>query len=233
MNESNKKYYCFIRLYQTEYRTMLAPGAVLAKVNKLITIKSKNNKQYTHAAINYQLNDNFVGINMSLSGDDVRIENLRTMDNEKNAPQDRKTSTFDVFYLKLTKEEYDLLKSTLIKVKINKNIKYNFLHLLVVSKDSILKKIGTFFSTSKESNDVIDINNMAVICSTFVAWVLSKISRKYNEYFRMNDIDIYSVTPNDLTYLPGAVYMYGGYWKEYATLTRKYIAEHKEFEQFI
>lgn len=232
MSEAGKKYYCFIRLYQTEYKKSFYPGAILATINKAIATPGKNDKMYTHAAMNFQLNDNFVGLNMSFNNNDVQVETLRTMHTGPDKAQDRETSKFDMFYLELSKDEYNSLKKTLIKVKTDKNIKYDFLRLLVISKDIMLKKIGNLLSFSKEA-DVIDTSGMSLVCSTFVAWVLSKICRKCNEYFKMKDINVYSVTPNDLTYLPGVVYMYGGYWKEYATLTRKYIAEHKEFEQFI
>lgn len=233
MDKQEQHYYCFIRLYQTEYKKMLTPGNILATVNKAISDPGKNKKKYTHAALNYQLNDNFVGLNMGGGQEDIRVETLRTMATATDHPQDRENSRFDMFYLKLKKEEYESLKKNLVKIKYSNTIAYDFKTLLFMSKDLILDKIKNKLRLSKEDAEDLSTNQISLVCSTFVAWVLSKVSDKYAKYFQMQDKDLYRVTPNDLTYMPGMKYMYGGKWKEYSTLTRKYVTEHPEFKDYL
>lgn len=227
------KHYCFIRLYQTEYKRFLTTGNILATVNKFISNPGKNKKKYTHAALNYQLNDNFVGLNMGGGQEDIRVETLRTMATAPNHPQDRDNSKFDMFCLRLTSEEYADLKRNLIKIKYNNNIVYDFKDLIFMSKDLILEKIKNKLSIGKEEKEDLSTTQMALVCSTFVAWILSKVSKKYATYFQMQNKSIYHITPNDLTYMPGMKYMYGGGWKEYSTLTRKYVNEHPEFKEYL
>lgn len=227
-------YYCFIRLYQTEYKKALTTGSLLARINKIISDPAKNRKKYTHAAMNYQLNDNFVGLNLGVKGmNDIRVETLRTMATDPYHPQDRDKSRFDMFCCKLTKNEYLELKKQLMKIKISNKISYDFMDLLYLSKDIIVEKIKRKLGLSKESASAQDLSQteMALICSTFVAWILSKVSKKYEKYF--SNKNIYKISPNDLTYMPGIKYIYGGYWKEYSMLTRKFVEEHEEFKKFL
>ena len=227
-------YYCFIRLYQTEYKKVFTTGSMLARINKLISDPAKNRKKYTHAAMNYQLNDNFIGLNLGVNGmNDIRVETLRTMATDPNHPQDRNRSRFDMFCVKLNKEEYLELKKQLMKIKISNKISYDFMDLIWISKDIMVEKIKRKLGLSKESKNTDDLSQteMALVCSTFVAWVLSKVSKKYEKYF--SNKNIYKISPNDLTYMPGVKYMYGGYWKEYSMLTRKFVEEHEEFKKFL
>ena len=229
--------YCFIRLYQTVYKKNLSAGGVLKAVNEFISPEGKNHKKYTHAALNYKLNDNFIGLNFDGStNNDVKVENLKTEATSYESPKDRSKSKFDVFALKLTSQEYDALQKSLNVIRTNNKFKYDFKRLLQISGIIIFNKIKDKIFGKESSDDIrVDLtqSNESLVCSTFVAYVLSQISPRYADYFKKKDINIHSITPNDLTFLPGIQYMYGGYWSEYNIKTRDFIRKKPEFQKYL
>ena len=226
-------YYCFIRLYQTAYKSIFSIGGMVKEVNKIVTKEALNGKKYTHSAINYQLNDNFIGLNIRAGeNNDIKIESLRTMANEEDSFQDKSNSKFDMYYIKLTKKEYDSLKKTLSGIKLDNNFKYDYLRLLTIAGENIVNKIKRFLFSKEDSNSVL-LEDIQLVCSTFVSYILNKVSSRFEKYFNKTKTSIKSYTPNDLTYLPTMTYMYGGYWKEYASKTREYLKDHPEFDKYM
>lgn len=239
-NEDEATEYCFIRLYQTEYKKPLSFGNIVKTVNLALIKPGKNDKKYTHAAINFQLNDNFVGVNFETEGNAIKIEHLRTLGREKDTAQDRDKSKFDVFCLKLTKSEYEYLKKNLSNLKKENKLKYSFFRLLVISTKSLFSKIKKkLFDLSNEEKieevkgeDLTQVEK-SLICSTFVAFVLSQTSKTYRDYFDMTDKFLKTITPNDLTWIPGIEFMFGGKWSEYSTKVRNYTNERTEFKKYV
>lgn len=236
--EEKDTHYCFIRLYQTEYKKTLSFGNLTKTVNSLLTDTAKNNKRYTHAAINFQLNDNFVGVNFGQQGSAIKIEHLKTLGTEEGTPQDRENSKFDVYCLKLTKSEYEYLKKNLSNLKKNNKFKYSFFVLLTLSVDLLFGTIkNKLFSISKEDSvevkEDLTQSEQGLICSTFVAFVLSKTSEIYKKYFGMTDKYLTKVTPNDLTYIPGIEFMFGGKWSEYRKKVNNFVNDNKEFKEYL
>ena len=228
-------HYCFIRLYQTEYKSVFSIGGLTKEVNSAVTRAAQNGLRYTHAAMNYQLNDNFIGMNFSENkNNDIVIEHLRTMDKGKPY-QDKSISRFDVFYIKLTKEEYIALKKKLISVKTDSKFKYDYLRLLMLVGDQLYNRIKRFLfsAESEEVTEHVDIKDIMLVCSTFVSYILSNVSKRFDDFFKKSKYSLHSYTPNELTYLPGITHMYGGYWKEYASKTREYLRDHPEFEEYM
>ena len=231
--------YCFIRLYQTEYHRKLSFGNIVKTVNEYIVKPGNNDKKYTHAAINYQLNDNFVGVNFGNGNSAIKIEHLRTLGSEKDSPQDRKNSKFDVFCLKLTKDEYKYLKKNLSNLKIDSKFSYSFLRLLAISLSLLLNKakqrIANIIGEDANSVRMTNLSEVekSLICSTFVAYVLSQTSPIYKDYFDFTDKLLKRVTPNDLTFIPGIEFMFGGKWTEYNTKAKQYISQHPEFKKYL
>lgn len=216
---------------------MLTTGNIVKTINEAITNPAKNNKKYTHSAINYQLNDNFIGLNFRTNeNNDVKIETLRTMANDENSDQDKKNSKFDIYCLELENNEYDLLKKNLSNIKVMNKFTYDYKALISISKDIILQKLKNKLFNSNESATPLTVDlsqsEKSLICSTFVAYILSKISNKYSSYFNIENKILYTVTPNDLTFIPGITYLYGGYWKEYATKTREFVNSHPEMKRY-
>ena len=228
--------WCFIRLYQTVYKKTLSAGGILKTVNEFISPEGKNHKKYTHAALNYKLNDNFIGLNFDgSSNNDVKVENMRTEATGYESPKDRTKSKFDIFAIKLTPKEYEDLKKNLNAIRTTNKFKYDFKRLLQISGIIIFRKIKDKLF-SRESSDEIPIDlrqtNESLVCSTFVAYILSQISPRYSEYFKTKDISIHSITPNDLTFLPGIKYMYGGTWPEYAVKTRDFVKKNPQYQKY-
>lgn len=241
-NDINKKElkteYCFIRLYATKYK-----GVTLSQFvrigNDLFTAKSKKGERYTHAALNYKLNDNFVGLNLDDDPNDVKIENLRTTAVEAGDVKDRKTSTFAVYSLRLTEKEWKLLKVNLNKIKTDNNFKYDMKQLVNTAFRSTKNRIKNVILGHENFNeveeDIVDLtkSKKALVCSSFVAYVLQQISHSIKNWMLKHKKSVHDFSPNALTYLPGCKYMYGGFWTEYAKKTKEYVEKHPEFKKYL
>ena len=231
--------YCFIRLYQTHYKNAFSAGGLLKAANEFISPEGANKKKYTHAAMNYKLNDNFIGLNFDgNSNNDVKIENMRTEAVSYESPKDRKKSQFDIFAVKLTQKEYENLRKNLNYIKTSNKFVYDFKRLLHISGIILFRRIKEFlFDRKKSSKEALDVDlrvaNESLVCSTFVAFVLTQISPRYAEYFKKQNLSVHSITPNDLTFLPGIIYMYGGTWPEYSIKTRDYIRKNPQFQKYL
>lgn len=234
-----KTEYCFIRLYSTKYKG-LCFSDLLRIGNELFTSKSKQGKRYTHAALNYKLNDNFVGLNIDDNPNDVKVENLRTTATiDAGDPKDRKNSTFDIFSLRLTESEYKLLKVNLNKVKTDNQFKYSIKKLINTAfrsgKVKVKRAVLGHEGYQDDEEDIIDLtkSKKALVCSSFVAYVLQSVSPSIKNYMEKHKKTVHDFSPNALTYLPGCKYMYGGYWTEYGKKTKEYVDKHPEFKKYI
>ena len=242
LEDKNKKElkteYCFIRLYSTRYKG-LCFSDLLRIGNELLTEASKSGKRYTHAAMNYKLNDNFVGLNIDDNPNDVKVENLRTTATiDAGDPKDRKNSTFDVFYLRLTESEYKLLKVNLNKIKTDNKFKYDIKKLISVAfrtSRQKLKKAVLGHESDDSNDDIVDLtkSKKALVCSSFVAYVLQQTSDSIKDWMEKYKKTVHDFSPNALTYLPGCKHMYGGYWPEYGKKTKEYVEKHPEFKKYL
>lgn len=235
-----KTEYCFIRLYSTKY-TKLCISDLLRIGNELLTEKSKHKgKRYTHAAINYKLNDNFVGLNIDDNPNDVKVENLKTTANiDSGDPKDKRNSTFDVFSVRLTESEYRTLKTNLNNIKTDNKFKYAIKKLVSVAfsqtKTRLKKTVLGHEDDDTREEDIVDLtkSEKSLVCSSFVAYVLKSISPSIRNWMEKNKKTEHDFTPNGLTYIPGCKFMFGGSWIEYSKKTREFVNEHPEFKKYL
>lgn len=242
-NYTVNKEWCFIRLYTTEYnKDRFHPAKILRVGNKLISDKSSNGKFYTHAAMNYNLSDNFIGLNlMKDDPNSVQVEIIKTWrkDDER---YERQYSMFDVFAIPLYKHERELLKFHLSKIVTNNHFKYDIKTLLLTTILICKKKAQALMSFTKEDiNDIIGEDGdsflseikKGMVCSTFVAFLLKNTSSEFAKWIRETNRNEYSFAPNTLTHIPNIKYLFGGTWNEYSRALTNFIKKNPEFAKYV
>ena len=245
--------YCFIRCYQsyyksTEYLQLIFKQAIKRITPRIHKHKELNDIYFTHVAINIGLSDKFIGLNPNLKGKNVRVESL-TNPLDKN---DVKTKYYgkSIYYVlayKLTDLEYDLLTNLLTDAVNNQNYIYDFRNLFRIALQRAKEEIGRFFNLFKKdknktnnktivesSNGLFLENEYAnmLVCSSFVAYLLSKTSEDFQSYLKNNRSSIYNFSPNDVANIQGTFILFGGNWKDYNKDLIQFLKSSSNYKEF-
>ena len=243
INSNDGLDYIFFRLYNSFYKPvqLVVRAPLKIAINTLIKAGKETGIHYTHAAINYTLNDNFIG----LSNDGEYKVKHEEIDNPK--PENStfiknvfpSQSIYTVIAIPVTAEEYNKIKLNLTIAINDKNIKYNTLYLFSILKahltnNKVISSEDTnIWKNLTTENKSIFSNEHEFVCSTFVAYILLKCSKRFETFFKKRDILTKYFTPSDLTRLPTAKLLYTGKWSNYKDDTRKYIARNGKFSKYL
>lgn len=238
-----KQKYCFIRLYSTIYKGGFSVGKVLKQGTKIFSEKLENGVLYTHAAINYKLTDDFIGLNLDPANpNDVKIEQLKSPDgdNYSNA-RDYQKSEFTVIAIPLEDEEYENLKEILSKIPHKNDFKYDIKTLLMTALLLSKRRVMRFFKRSNEDISPEDNEEIALlikntkrgfICSTFVAYILSIVSDSFKKYLTEKKKSVYEFSPNSIYNIPGMIVLFKGRWNRYIAEMEKFVRLNPAFKPY-
>lgn len=248
--------YCFIRCYQsyyksTEYLQLIFKQAIKRITPKIYRHKELNDIYFTHAAISIGLSDKFIGLNPNLKGKNVRVECLSNpLEKDDAKTKDYDKSVYYVLAYKLTDLEYELLTNILTDAVNNQNFIYDFGNLFKIAFQRAKEEIGRFFNffkkdenkTKNKSNTVpsdgLFLENTyanMLVCSSFVAYLLNKVSKDFQSYLKNNKSSILYFSPNDIANIPGTFVLFGGKWKDYNKDLIQFLkspSNHKEFFEY-
>lgn len=233
-----KKEWCFIRLYETQYKNKMSWGNFLKLSNLFFSDKAADGKKYTHANLNYRLTDNYYGLNIkSLDQENaLYIEAISEFEPDRIDPA---ASGYSVYGVKLTTLEYKNLKMQLEKMKDGNYYKYDILSLFQmagrITKNRIedMVKKGKIEKIILEGDD-IPLNKIkkGLVCSSFVAFCLKNISGDINKYFNDSKKSVYEFAPNTLTKLPNLTFLFDGKFNTYKQDVREFVKKFPEFAKY-
>lgn len=224
----NKTEFAFIRLYEYNFKKGANPfNHALKTTINFLSEEIKYKGDYSHAAMNYSLKDDFQGLYL-VPGEknDVKIEPIAHWP-EKDT-KDPKTSLYAVFSVPLTASNYRKLKSNMNRLQKDNNFRYDVLKIAYSAVYLSINKI------KKElfSNEDNKINTkMNLVCSTFVAYMLSQCSDEIKEYVNKKGLD--NITPKGLTFLPGVKLLFKGIWMNYEKDAKKFVEKNSQFKKYL
>lgn len=221
--------YIFIRNVKGVYKNKLSPTNILDKGIRLVDKRSKDKAFYNHSTINTTLNDNFVGLTLDNDKRSVKRESIvHTEFTKYTNGCDQNLSTYTIFAIPVTKNERQEIEKMLNNAINNPNINYSVITNFLIGLKLIHNKLHQ--DTSIESHQFNDTN---LVCSTFIAYILTKCSSKIKNIFDKKNIDYSRITPNGLTNaIPDCKKLFSGVWKDYDNDLQKYLKKHPELAKY-
>lgn len=242
--EDNCKY-IFIRLYDPVYTDNLP--AELLKKGQYITNVTKI--PAAHAAIGFDLSDNFYGL--TIGGDyDLKEE---ACSNPSTCPYmqtcDAKKSIHYTYAIKVSAEEYEAAKKKTLDYYESKEVKYALLHNFPVALYCIKKKINLpslpklplpeayreFLTSLKKTLRAFKgfREKDRFVCSTFCSYILISSVPRIALYFCERDFSYDYITPSELSMLPGMKLLFSGSWLDFKKDAENFAKENPEFKEYL
>lgn len=259
LNKEGKNKYAFLRFYTTIYKKeVFSAGKVLKIGTTHFSDPLASGKVYTHVAINYSLDDKFVGLNLDPKDpNDVKVEAISDPNYDRlNAKsRDKRASQFVVYALPITGKEHLRLKYILDRVSKENNLTYDIRSLVYTGMllmknrfknfmgfedyDQSLEKIAGVgddeYLTKLEMDEAerIAMKKNGFICSTFVMYVLKNCSDDILRWMDREKKDVYEFSPNTVAKIPYIFPLFGGSWVNYKRILNQFIQKNIEFKEYI
>lgn len=234
-----KPYYVFIRNIHGVYKNPLTLTNILDKGIKIADGNSeKDHKFYNHSTMSYKLNDGFAGLTMDSNECQVKEEYVTQPEKVRytsGCKSDK--SEYSVFAVEVSKSEYDEIVKMINNAISNINIKYSVITNFLIGIKLISNNIKEFFDSKFKkdnfSSESKHFDQNKLVCSTFVAYVLTKCCPFIKDYLAKQTFNWDTITPNKLiSELPKCKKLFGGTWDKYNENVKKYIEKHPEFKKY-
>ncbi len=230
-------YYIFIRLYYPHYKNTIG---LVHFFNKLIIWTDVNQNKFTHIAIGFDLNDNFIGLTThnKLNLEFEHCTNIST--NKYMKKCNPKTSYQTTYTIKVSKEEYEKAKQ-LTEFFVYSNTIYSMPQTIPIVFFELKRK----FFTEQENQKLKNINSkknkknkdedevpLEFVCSNFVAYILINSVDSIKVFFEENNLDYKYIIPSDIPYFPGTTKLFSSNWNNYTKAALAYVkSENNIFAQ--
>lgn len=230
--------YIFIRLYSPHYKNPLSAENTL---KNLIYLVDMHSKKFSHAAIGFDLNDNFLGLT-AVGKQDLKYEQCtQTKTNEFMRKCNPKKSYQTTYAIKVSSKEYEKAKH-LTQYFYNDRISYDVVKNVPIGFYEIKRK---FFSTN-ENKSLKQINQKMqkkypgndesvprkFVCSSFVSYILMNSVDSIKNFFEENKIDYEYIIPGDIPAFPGMTKLFSSNWNNYTKAALAYVkSENNIFAQ--
>ncbi len=225
--------FIFIRLYYPVYKN---PLCVENTLKNLIGFVDIHPTKFSHAAIGFDLNDNFIGLT-SAGERDLKIEQCtKISSNPYMAKCDSKRSIQTTYAIKVSSEEYNKAKE-IIQFFYNEKITYdvglNFAiglfelkrKFFTSNQNQQLEKIGTAKAVTEQDN----IIKNKFVCSSLVSYVLINSVDSIKTFFEENKLDYNLIIPGDIPSFPGAKKLFSSSWKSYTKAALAYVKSENNY----
>ena len=237
--------YIFIRLYDPVYTANLP--AELLKKGQYITNTTKI--PAAHAAIGFDLSDNFYGL--TIGGDyDIKKEQCSNPDSCAYMQTcDPKKSFHYTYAIKVTAQEYEAAKKKTLGYYETKEVKYAVLHNFPVALYCIKKKMNIpslpklplpdeyreFLTSLKKTLRAFKgfKEKDRFVCSTFCSYILISCVPRIALYFCERDFSYDYITPSELSMLPGMKLLFSGNWLDFKKDAESFTKENPEFIEYL
>lgn len=237
--------YIFIRLYDPVYNGNLP--AELLKKGQYITNVTKI--PAAHAAIGFDLTDNFYGL--TIGGDyDLKIEHCCNIDTCAYMKSCNPEKSFQYTYaIKVSAEEYEAAKKKTLGYYESNEVKYAVLHNFPVAIYCIKKKLNIpslpkvpipeahreFLSSLKKTLRAFKgfREKDRFVCSTFCSYILLSSVPRIALYFCERDFSYDYTTPSELSMLPGMKLLFSGNWLNFNKDAETFAKENPEFKKYL
>lgn len=244
LDESKSKY-IFIRLYDPVYKSNL-PAELLKKgqyITNLTQIPA------AHAAIGFDLTDNFYGL--TIGGDyDFKIEQCSSPENcPYMSTCDAEKSYHYTYAIKVNENEYEAAKQLVQRYYDSREVKYAVFHNFPVALYCIRKKINLpelpklplpaayreFYTNLKKTLRAVKQQKEKdrFVCSTFCCYILISSVPRIALYFCERNLNYDYITPSELSMLPGMKLLFSGNWLDFKKDAEKFVKENKEFASYL
>lgn len=234
------KYYIFMRLYDAVYKK----NGATAQLDKLIKgVDFDTNKDnvgaFNHAACSWKLTDDFIGLTSNQKGEKfaLKYESCENTSNNRYMDTvDTAKAKFAVYSLEVNKEEYENVKNFLTRELSDKKLKYGTMSLLKFAVDKVARKMTKrkMFANERnnpDDNDALVGKREQLVCSSFVAYALYR-NTHYKDVFERYKVNYTLLSPNDLTRIRGAKFLFSGTFNNYTKTCENFISKHPEFAKF-
>ncbi|MCR4631177.1 MAG: hypothetical protein K5786_06055 [Treponema sp.] len=235
--------YLFFRLYNPEYSNPLYVANLLKAG---IEITDLNEEKVSHSAINFYLDDNFLGL--SLGGDLQLIsESCTNIKGHKYMGKcNIHTSTQMTYALPVTEEEYQNAKEFVEMYSMSPEVKYSSIENFKIAIFDITRKFFTpeknqKFGTSKykplpkgkRKRNSKEYTEYDFVCSTFIAFVLINTVPRVAEWFDEHEINYRYVNVGDLIHIPGMKKLFSSSWEYYEIAAQKFVDKYQQFSEYL
>ena len=216
---SESENYIFIRLYYPVYTN---PFCIENTLKKLIGFVDVHPEKFSHAAIGFDLNDNFIGL--TTAGErDLKIEHCTDIKtNPFMAKCDSKKSIQVTYAIKVSPDEYEKARE-MVQFFYNEEIMYDVGINLAIGLFEAKRKFFTSYENQKLENigtakDVIEDENYIknkFVCSSFISYILIHSVDSIKTFFEENKLDYNFIIPSDIPSFPGMTKLFKSSWKSY------------------
>jgi len=199
----------------------------------------------SHAAIGFDLNDNFYSVTLG-GKQQLKLESCTdTSDNPYMSKCDPATSEQWVYAIKVPRYEYDatlkevqyFLNNVKVKYSVIQNFPYtayNIRRKFFVSRKN--QNFGNRKLTKRTYNIYKDLmpkeDPRKFVCSSFMAYVLMHNVGVIRELFIEKNINYRYVVPGDFTVFPGVIKLFYSSWEDYLIAARKFVDENPDFAPY-
>lgn len=221
----NNDYYIFIRLYYPNYNNPLCIENIL---KKCINFVDTNPKSYSHSAIGFDLNDNFIGLTTAKPRD-LKIEQCTNINSNLYMYKcNPKTSVQTTYAIKVSKDEYEKARS-LVDFFYYEDTEYSIGLNFPLAFFELKRK----FFTSRENKKLEQIGkekykksykelSTDFVCSSFVAYILVNSVDAIKTFFDTNNLNYNYIMPSDLISFPGVQKLFTSSWQSYINAALAY-----------
>lgn len=237
--------YIFIRLYNPVYSNPFYIANILQ--GGLNLTKTEDVPDLSHSAINFTLDDCFLGLTFG-GKYQLAEENCRApLDNKYMKHCDPSKSEQITYALKVSEKEFEDTKLFIEKYAASTKLKYASMQnvkigIWFIGKRYFTNKKYRQFGTAKypkgAKNKIVDINSeeeldYKFVCSTFLAYVLYNTVDSVRQFFDEYNIKYQYMNVTDLTFIPGLTPLFYSNWETYEQAAKLFVEQYPEFEKYL
>lgn len=237
-----EKEFIFLRLLTNEYKHEGVIGWAWKGMVKTQGTAS-DGICYTHAELNTDLNDSFIG--MTGFGDNAaKVESIMDISNHPYLyKMDPYKAIFSVFAIPVSKVDRENVRKLLeYSVSGEKIFCFYCPDAILMpgrhtSNKNKVKKYGPFPEIEDEQPLVLPMGNYfedyKFLCSGFVAHVLKKGIKRIRNFMNVYDMDTHGFTVSDLVdHIPGIQKLYSATYINYEAATRNFVKNNPEWAKY-
>ncbi len=236
--------YIFIRLYNPSYSNPLYIANILQ--GGLNLTKTEDVPNLSHSAINFSLDDNFLGLTFG-GKYQLAEENCHSpLDNKYMKHCDPAKSEQITYALKVSEKEFEDTKVFINKYASSTKLKYASMQNVKIGiwfigkryfTSKKYRKFGTAKYPKSAKNKIVDINSDDLdynfVCSTFLAYVLYNTVDSVRQFFDENNIKYEYMNVTDLTFIPGLTPLFYSSWDTYGQAVKAFVEQYPEFAKYL